>query len=205
LLLSAFLLEAVSISLSGVIAPGPVSATAVGKGSTSPHAGAYMALGHGIVEFPLMIALFFGAGYIFDIPSVRMVVALLGGAFLLFMGVSMLRSIMRTADARADDRSPLLAGIMLSILNPYFFIWWATVGVALILRAVQFGVLGFVAFAGLHWLCDFIWDYFLSAVSFKGGQVFGGKFQKAIFAATGIFLLFMSGKFIVDGVGMVLA
>jgi len=43
-LLSAFLLEAVLISLSGVIAPGPVTVVAVSKGTKSPHAGAIITL-----------------------------------------------------------------------------------------------------------------------------------------------------------------
>jgi threonine/homoserine/homoserine lactone efflux protein len=204
--LSAFLLETVSISLSGVMAPGPLSATVVGKGSASPYAGVLIAFGHGIVEFPLMVALFFGAGPAFSIPVVRMVVALLGGGFLLFMGIGMLRNL-RSGEpaARRDGRSPLLIGIMLSAGNPLFLIWWATVGVALILRAVEFGVLGFVAFAVAHWLCDLIWYIFLAAVSFKGGQVFGHNFRRAVFAVTGLFLLFMSGKFIVDGVRMFVA
>ena len=57
-----FLLEAVLVSLSGVMAPGPITAVTIGKGSDSPHAGALVAVGHGIVEFPLMIAIFYGFG-----------------------------------------------------------------------------------------------------------------------------------------------
>ena len=55
-----FLFEAVLISLSGVMAPGPMTAFAVGKGSESPHAGALIAIGHGIVEVSLMISVFYG-------------------------------------------------------------------------------------------------------------------------------------------------
>jgi len=59
-----FLLEAVLISLSGVMAPGPMTAAAVGMGSKSPHAGAFLAVGHGIVEFPLMVAILYGLSLI---------------------------------------------------------------------------------------------------------------------------------------------
>ena len=201
-----FLFEVVSISLSGVMSPGPMSAATIGQGSRSPHAGAWMAIGHGVVEFPLMIALFFGAGYLFSLPYVRVSIALLGGAFLLFTGVGMLRAIGKASPgARSDDRSPLLAGILLSVGNPYFLIWWATVGIALILRSVQFGLLGFVVLAVTHWLCDFCWCYFLSALSFKGGNFFGKSFQKAIFAISGVFLIFLSGKFILDAASVLFA
>jgi len=201
-----FLLEAVVISLSGVMAPGPVTAVAVGKGSESPHAGAWVAIGHGIVEFPLMIALFYGFGYLLNLSYVEAVIAFVGGLLLLVMGVGMFHSVKQVeVNLTLYTRSPLVAGIVLSVGNPYFLIWWATVGTALILRAVSFGILGFLIFALLHWLCDFLWSYFLSALSFKGGRFFGQKFQKIVFAMSGVFLLFFSGKFILGAVKAFLA
>ena len=71
MLLSAFLLEAVLISLSGVIAPGPVTAVTVSKGTKSPHAGAMIALGHGIVEIPLMILMLYGFGDILKLSLIH--------------------------------------------------------------------------------------------------------------------------------------
>ena len=194
----AFLLEAVLISLSGVMAPGPVTAVTVGKGSESPHAGAWVAIGHGIVEFPLMVAIFYGFGSLLDLFYVEAVIALVGGLFLLVTAVGMFRSVKQPEISSGQyARSPVAAGIALSLANPYFLIWWATVGAALILRSVDFGLLGFLVFALLHWSCDFLWSYFLSALTFKGGQFFGQRFQKVVFAVSGAFLFFFSGKFIV--------
>ena len=201
-----FLFEAVLISLSGVMAPGPITAVTVGKGNESPHAGALVAIGHGIVEFPLMISIHYGFGYLLNLFYVEAVVALVGGLFLLVMGVGMLRGIKRFEVSSSEyTYSPLVAGIVLSLGNPYFLIWWATVGAALILRSVSFGMLGFLIFALLHWLCDFLWSYFLSALSFKGGRFLGKRFQKVVFAMSGVFLLFFSGKFIVGAVKMFIA
>lgn len=199
----AFLFEAVLISLSGVMAPGPITAVTVGKGSESPHVGALIAIGHGIVEFPLMIAIFYGFGGFLSQFYVRAGIALVGGLFLLAMSVSMFRSVGQVAlGVDNDSRSPVIAGIVLSVGNPYFLIWWATVGAALILRSVGFGLAGFSAFALLHWLGDFLWDYFLSALSFRGGRFFGRAFQKVVFAACGVLLVFFSGRFIADAVRM---
>jgi len=196
-----FLFEAVLISLSGVMAPGPITAVAVGRGTESPHAGAVVAIGHGIIELPLMISIFYGLGYLLNLPYVRGVIAFVGGLFLLIMGANMFRSIKQVeVGSSRYTRSPMMAGILLSLGNPYFLIWWATVGASLILRAAGFGILGFLIFALLHWLCDFLWCYFLSALSFKGGRFFGKRFQKIVFAMCGVFLLFFSGKFMVDAV-----
>ncbi|GAG56671.1 unnamed protein product [marine sediment metagenome] len=199
MLLSAFLLEAVLISLSGVMAPGPITAVTLSKGTKSPHAGAIIALGHGIVEIPLMILILYGFGEILKIPYIKAIIGLLGGLFLLKMGLGLLQGIKQTKiNSSNNTRSPLMAGIILSLANPYFLIWWATIGSILIFRSTTFGLLGFVIFMILHWSCDFFWCYFLSALSFKGGQFFGKRLQQVLFTICGVFLLFFSAKFIFD-------
>jgi len=198
--IAAFLASAVLISLSGVMAPGPITAVIIGKGNDSPHAGAGVAIGHGIVEFPLMILIFYGFGYLIEYPYVKEVIGITGGIFLLLLGISMLRSINSEINMNKYGRSPVVAGILLTIGNPYFIIWWATVGATLIMKSATYGIFWFAVFAVLHWLCDFIWDYFLSILSFKGGKFFGKKFQKISFVVCGLFLLFFSGKFIYDAI-----
>jgi threonine/homoserine/homoserine lactone efflux protein len=200
----AFISEAFLISLSGVIAPGPVTAVTIGKGNESPHAGALIAIGHGVIEVPLMISMLYGFGYLLNLSHTKLVIAFVGGLFLLFMGVSMFRRGMQVqATSKMYAHPPIVAGILLSLGNPYFLIWWATVGAALILRSVSFGTVAFIIFALVHWLCDFLWYYFLSVLSFKGGQFFGKRFQKIAFATCGVILLFFSGKFIIDAVRLV--
>jgi threonine/homoserine/homoserine lactone efflux protein len=201
LALLAFLLEAVVISLSGVMAPGPITTVTIGKGNESPHAGAWVAIGHGIVEFPLMLFIFFGFGHLLRMPYAKAAISLLGGLFLVMMAVGMFRSVREIkASPSSYARSPTMAGILLSLGNAYFLIWWATVGATLISRSAQFGPAGFLSFALAHLSCDFLWDYFLSALSFKGGQFFGRRFQRAVFAMCGAFLLFYSAKSILDAV-----
>ena len=199
--LPAFLLEAVLISLTGVMSPGPITAVTIGKGSDSPHAGAIVAAGHGIVEFPLMIAIYYGFGQLLNLFYVKAAIGLVGGLFLLYMGISMFRSI-KTADFSSGKytQSPITAGVLLSLGNPYFLVWWATIGFTLILRSVRFGITGFILFALVHWLCDFIWCYFLSTASYKGGRFLGKTFQRIVFSVCGVFLLFFSGKFIFEGI-----
>ena len=198
-----FLFEAVLISLSGVLAPGPITAITVEKGNKSPHAGAFVAIGHGIVEFPLIISIFYGFGYLLKLNYVKEVIAFVGGLFLSFMGISMFRSIKQIdVNYKKSTHLPIIDGILLSLGNPYFLIWWATVGATLIFRSISFGMLGFLFLMLFHWLCDFFWCYFLSILSFRGGQYFGKKFQKIVSTICCAFLLFFGGKFIYDAVKM---
>lgn len=200
-----FLAGAMIISLSGVMAPGPMSTVIVGKGGESPHAGAFVALGHGIVEFPLMLAIFFGFGFLFNLPYVKPFIGIAGSIFLLYMSVSMFRSLrLGTAGEIEDRHSPIVSGIVLSTMNPYFLIWWATVGATMVMQSATYGIVGLFVFMVCHWLCDLGWSWFLSILSFKGGQFFGKNFQKVIFAVSGVLLVVFSGKFMYDAAQSIL-
>jgi len=201
-----FLSGAIVISLSGVLAPGPVTAATIGQGNNSPHAGAWIAVGHGIVEFPLMILLAFGIGRFFASAWLKTSLGILGGLVLLYMAVGLLRGIVRPSGGSSFfSGSPLLAGILLTLGSPFFFVWWATVGAALILQSWAFGLAGFVVLCIAHWLCDFLWGYFLSALSYAGGHFFGKWFQRAVFGACGLALLVFGGWFLYNAASSLLA
>jgi threonine/homoserine/homoserine lactone efflux protein len=200
-----FLAGALIISLSGVMAPGPLTAVTVGKGGETPHAGALVAVGHGIVEFPLMIAIFFGFGFLFNLPYIKPAIGIAGGIYLLFMAVGMFKSVKNDIAIKNDRHSPLFSGMMLSVGNPYFLIWWATAGATLVMQSAEFGIAGLLIFMFLHWSCDLTWSWSLSALSFKGGRFFGRSFQKIVFAVSGLLLVGFSGKFVYDAVKILLS
>ncbi len=198
-----FLTEAFVISLSGALAPGPITAVVVGRGARSRHAGAWVAVGHGMVEIPLMAVVFAGMAQVLQWPSVRTVVSALGGAVLMQMGIAMFRLAYR-ADPDggcAREPSPIRAGFWLSLTSPYFLLWWATVGASLISRAAAFGMTGFVAFAAVHWLSDLGWCEFLSNVSFLGKRFFGSRFQQLAFGLCGGLLCVFGVRLLIEALG----
>jgi len=197
-----FLFEVVVISLSGVMAPGPVTAAAIGMGARSRYAGLLIAVGHGIVEFPLMILIVLGAGRILKLPTAQIAIGMVGGMFLLIMAIQMLSGL-RSAEkqqVQAAKSAPVLAGIILSAGNPYFLLWWATVGLALATTATGIGIWAFVLFAIVHWLCDLVWLGVLSWASFKGSVLLGPRRQRivlmicsAVLLAFGLFFIYNAG------------
>ena len=197
-----FLASAVAISMSGVMAPGPMTTVTVHKGRRSPHAGALVALGHGAIEVPIMVLIYAGLGSLFDIPGVTTAIAALGGVLLIVMAVAMVLSLKRDPDQDVSvyPGSAVLAGMALSIGNPYFLLWWATVGAALTSRASRFGLLGFTAFAVVHWLCDMVWYYFLSIVVFKTGTFLGPRFHRTVTLTCGIVLVWFGVAFIIAAI-----
>jgi threonine/homoserine/homoserine lactone efflux protein len=201
MLFALFLSEAIVISLSGVLAPGPITAVAIGHGSRSLRAGPLVAIGHGIVEFPVVAAVSLGVGQLLETRSIQAAIGAAGAAMLAIMGVGMFRSASRRSDVTAaPDRSPLAAGVLLSLANPYFLIWWATIGAALIARSLAFGLAGLAAFGVAHWLCDFLWCSALSTLSFRGSRFFGGKMQRAVFMICGAALLVFAARLMMDAI-----
>jgi threonine/homoserine/homoserine lactone efflux protein len=198
-----FLSQVFVISLSGVMAPGPVTAAAIAMGSRNRFAGPLMAVGHGIIEFPLMIFIILGMDKILKSAPTKITIGLAGGAFLLFMAIGMLRSSRRKdqLNARTARTSPLTAGILLSGGNPYFLIWWATVGLALAMTAKELGIWAFALFAIVHWLCDLAWLTALSWASFKGSVLLGPRTQRIVLLICGLALLAFGLFFIYSASG----
>ena len=198
----AFLLQAILISLSGVMAPGAVTVVVVGHGAKNPAAGALVALGHGVVEFPLMVLIVLGLGPFLGRPLVSGIVGVAGALVLFWMGIGLLRSLRREQSTTVRrESSAFVAGILMTAANPYFLVWWATVGATLVFRAWEFGIWQFIVFAVAHWLLDVIWTSFLSAASYRGANVLGERFLRTVSLVAGVLLILFGVRFLWDGWG----
>jgi threonine/homoserine/homoserine lactone efflux protein len=197
-----FLVQVFIISLSGALQPGPVTATALAIGSRNRYAGLELALGHAIIELPLMIIITMGIGRILESVRIQMAIGFAGGLLLLIMAVQMWITAAKTNAAAAEPRTdrPILAGLVLTVGNPYFLLWWATIGLKLATDAKEFGIWAFPLFAIVHWLCDGMWLHVLSWTSFKGARLLGPKSQKITLWICGAAMLLFAGKFILDAV-----
>lgn len=200
-----FLLSTVAISLSGVMAPGPITAATLAAGARSRHAGALVALGHAVVEMPLIALLAAGVGSFLTSPAAKTGIGLAGGVVLILMGAQLLAGL-RREDMEAEapvQRHPVVTGIVLTGANPYFLFWWATVGLALATQAADWGALVLLAFGLVHWLCDLVWLEALSLLGFKGSEVFGKRAQMVVSLVCAVVLLGFGVKFLVDAGGRI--
>jgi threonine/homoserine/homoserine lactone efflux protein len=163
-----FLGSVMLISLSGVLMPGPLFAVTIKKAAKSKISGALIAVGHGIVEFPLIFLIYFLLSQ-FEIPNyVQVAVGLVGGLLMIFMGLQTFRNRNKVEAATVSfKRDSVLAGVWTTAANAGFILWWLTIGTTLILNAKLFGFIGFSVFAGVHWLCDFSWYTVVALLIFK--------------------------------------
>jgi threonine/homoserine/homoserine lactone efflux protein len=197
-----FLLKAIGISLSGVMAPGAVTAATVAQGARNRWAGPLVAVGHGIVEIPLIFFIMLGLGVLFQADWFKIGVGAFGGAFLVWMGAGMLCEIGKadSSPGKMVTAGPLMTGLILSISNPYFLLWWATVGLNLTLEARSLGWTAFLLFALVHWLCDLVWLTVLSFTAFHGTDLLGPRVQRIVLGVCGVVLIAFGICFAYDAV-----
>ena len=189
-------------SLSGVMAPGPMFAVTLAKSLKSPWAGVLVSLGHAVIEVPLILLVYFGLAQFFENEVVSLVLGVLGGGMIIWMGVSLFLA--RRQMAREGKDTPynaFVAGILMSGLNPFFLVWWVTVGSLLLMNFLDaVGDWGLPFFIVVHWLCDLVWLSLVSVVIYRTRHFWGPKVQEWVFVALALALLFFGGQFIVKGI-----
>lgn len=198
--LGLFLLSVAGISLTGVMLPGPMTAATVAKGYQNKNAGALIAIGHGVIELPLIAAIYLGVGPFLGLPAVVNGIYIAGGVALFYLGFRMFRT---AGDAPEEvgglPASSMVTGIVVTGTNPAFYVWWVTLGAALIAGAARFGVIGIVLLGVVHWPCDLVWSEFLSMGTFKSRKWWTGKVQRIVFSVCALVLLGFGAWFVFSG------
>ena len=188
--LGLFLLSAAGISLSGVMAPGPLTAATITKGYRDKNAGIYIALGHAIIELPIMALVYLGFSHFITSPEAKNFIGIAGGIMLIFMGAMMFRTMRKSSGEMTDlPYNSLTTGIIMTGANPYFFLWWATIGITLIAGAAKFGLYGLITFAVIHWLCDLVWEQIVSMTVFKTKHLWTQRAQHIVFSICALVLI----------------
>jgi threonine/homoserine/homoserine lactone efflux protein len=180
------------ISLSGVLMPGPLFAVTIQKSRKSKIAGALIAVGHGIVEFPLMFLIYFLLSQ-FTIPnSIQAAVGIIGGGLMILMGIQAFRNRNKQQETQVSlKRDSVLSGVWTTAANAGFILWWLTIGTALVLNAQMFGLAGFGVFAGVHWSVDFLWYAAVGLLIFKSQRFWTTRVHYAVtLFCVGVFLVF---------------
>jgi threonine/homoserine/homoserine lactone efflux protein len=201
------------VALSGAVMPGPLFTFTIAKTVQSPRrgflVGLWVTLGHAALEALLIVGLLAGISEVLHNRVVIWVVGGLGCALLLYMGVGLLRDAVRrrvpelaaaggTAAAGAPvggtglQRLPsAVGGVLVSMSNPYWWIWWATVGSAFMVQyRIGWGTWPLLAafFVG-HEAGDLAWYLTVSSLMHWGRRRIAAGFYKGVLAACGIFII----------------
>jgi threonine/homoserine/homoserine lactone efflux protein len=193
------------VGLSGALMPGPVLVVTVSHATHRGFiVGPLIVLGHAILELALVVGVILGLGQYLVLDPVTGVLGIAGGLVLAWMGWGMLSGQSGGEEeselTRATPTSPVLAGILTSLSNPYWFLWWATVGMAYISLSLQRGSSGVAAFYSGHILSDLLWYSFIAALIALGHKFVLGRFYRSLFIFCGVFLVLFGGYFLYRGV-----
>jgi threonine/homoserine/homoserine lactone efflux protein len=186
-----FLLWVIGISASGVMMPGPVTAVVISKGTQSKWAGLMVAVGHAIIEVPLMAIIYFGVSAFLKSDGVQIGLGLAGGLLLIWLSVGVFQAKPVAVDVKYEGahKNAIIAGVATTTASPYFFLWWATVGVTIVTGAKAFGGGWMVLTGGIHWLFDAAWLLFISCFVFFLRRFLTAGIQRVISVICGLTLV----------------
>lgn len=173
--LLAIFLTAWAVGFSGALAPGPISTLVITEATRRGFwAGPLLTVGHAIAEIGMVLALVAGLRDYLANSRLALAIALIGGLFLVWMGASTLRDALRqrlqtvaALDPKPEQPrwGPARAGLLASISNPFWFLWWGTVGASYIVVSLRCGPSGLAAFYCGHTLADLSWNSVLALLS----------------------------------------
>jgi threonine/homoserine/homoserine lactone efflux protein len=196
------------IAYSGAIMPGPMLAVVVAESPRQGvRAGPLVVLGHALLELALLGLLVLGLGPLLVREGVQAVLSMVGGVMLVATAAAMLLSVVRdtarleygAAGGRAHGRA-VLGGVVSSLSNPYWSIWWATIGLSLLTKAYALGDAALVAFYVGHILGDLTWYSAVSGVIAAGRRWITPRRYRVMVAVMACFLLALAAWFLVSGV-----
>ncbi|MFH1057500.1 MAG: LysE family transporter [Pseudomonadota bacterium] len=190
------------VGLSGAVMPGTVLAVTITHSTRLGFkAGPLIILGHAILEGSLVAALALGLGNVLHRPLVSGAIGGGGSLILLWMAWGMLRSLpglkldlepgAAAPGGLRHAAAPVKDGFLLSLVNPYFLLWWATVGLGLITMVVQkgLGALGLLVFYAGHISADLAWYSLVSLVVAKGRRWLSDRVHRAVVGTCALCLL----------------
>ena len=195
-------------ALSGALMPGPLLTVTIAQTARRGFiASVLLVLGHSLLELALVVGLAFGLGHFLRIRPVIGTVTILGGAMMLWMGYGMIRDSLRgvleiemsSTDGAGDKRllqNPIIAGAAASISNPYWVLWWATIGLMFFsaLGSNAFAVIG--AFYLGHISGDIVWYLAMGGAISTGRRLVTPKVYRSVVGVCGGFLIFLGTSFL---------
>jgi len=189
------------ISASGVMAPGPLFAANIAHGlRDGAKSGIKMAIGHTIIELPLVILLGIGVFSLELFPEFRTIISILGAITLFVFAAIQIKTIFRCNESKTNlKQGPLASGILLSALNPFFIIWWLTIGFKLISDAMLIWAFsGILVLFILHIWMDFAWLGTISYLASKSTKILSNKNYKIIMIGLSVMLVYFGITFLED-------
>ncbi len=198
------------IALSGAMMPGPMLTATISESSRrGVWTGPLLVAGHGVLELALLVALMVGLAPLLLKDEVFVGISLAGSVILLWMAYGIFRSLpslrLEWQDAGKKQGQLMFYGILLSLANPYWYIWWATIGLGYIAQCRTAGMLGIAAFFIGHILGDMAFYGLVSATVAKGRSFLSDRLYRNVLGGCAVFLVGFAFFFAFAGLRKILS
>jgi len=197
-----FAVTVIVISASGVMSPGPLFTANIFYGIKGGFkSGLKVSYGHSIVELPLIILLGFGTFSLDTYPNFRDLIAIIGAVGLFAFAALQIKSTFKNnSTVRTQSKyGPLQAGIFLSAFNPFFIIWWLTIGFKLISDSIAiWSFWGIGILFGLHIWMDYAWLSGTAYLSTRSLKFLSNKNYKFFNVGISLVLIYFGITFLLD-------
>ena len=191
------------LALSGALVPGPLFTLTVSESlRRGAKAGPLIILGHGLLEIALVVLLLFKITPFLTGPDARVYISVTGGVILIIMGGLLFRDsrsarlVLSGGQRQSSGMHPVISGVLGSLSNPYWSIWWVTIGLGYLVSSLRYGVPGVLAFFAGHISADLLWYSMISYAVSRGQKIMGERGYRFLLSVCGIFLVFFGGWFL---------
>ncbi len=204
-----FVITIIVLTASGALVPGPLFFATVSHGTKhGAKSGLIFSIAHTIVELSLIMLFALGLLTIASEPIVKIVIGVIGGIVLIAFGAVQIRKMIIFSPedlkkSKSSYRHLFFIGLAFTGLNPYFILWWLTVGAKLIIIALEFAALLGVVFMFIcHVWMDYVWLTGVAYFAKKGTNIIGLKWYRPLMIAFGIILIYFGFTFFIDAIGI---
>ena len=197
-----FAVMVIAISASGVMSPGPLFTANIVYGlKEGKIAGLKIAMGHTVVEFPLIVFLGLGTISLETFPEYRILITVIGAIGLFVFAGLQIKSIFGKdfRNKTNSNKNSFLAGIFLSALNPFFIIWWLTIGIVLITESIAlWGFSGILILFIFHIWMDYVWLFLIAGLASKAKDILSNNNYKILIIGLSILLVYFGVNFLIE-------
>ena len=198
------------VALTGAMAPGPLLTYTIIQTAKAERAGylvgGLVIIGHALVEMGIIAMILLGFSSVLENDYIINAIGIIGGLILIFFGGGLLKELVRGTvstdflhttkdhDAPPEKKAldhPVWGGAMVSMSNPYWWVWWATIGLAFMTRFdISFNNWpGLIVFYIGHEAGDLLWYALISGLAFWGIRFINRKVYYGILACCGVFMI----------------
>ena len=196
-ILQTFILGLV-IGLTGALAPGPTLVATINASISGDwKIGPKVTAGHMIAESVIFLMIVLGLAAV-ALPYTS-VIAAIGGIALIVFGALTIAGSQRASlngPVTGTAGNPYLAGLVTSVANPYFWIWWLTIGSAMVIAGLAGGIVLAAVFMVGHWCADLGWLTFVSTGVSRGRTILSDTSYRRIMGACGGFLILFGAYYL---------